>query len=132
LEWTLENRTPLQASQVEVEALVEELTLTRRLVWSLHQHSVPPIALVYGWDHWVVVVGYDISRDPNGPSDDDYEIRALEIHDPWRLVEEGDAPPPPPPKHVTFEEWLRTYLKPVPRGHWEGKTVAVGVFAPAR
>jgi len=128
VEWTLETRTELRNSALEVAALTTELALTRRLVWSLFHHSVPPIALVYGLEHWVVVVGYDIDRDPNGPSDSGYNIRALEIHDPWRKTEEGDPPPPPPPRHITMREWQRTYLKPVPSGYWKAKVVAVGVF----
>lgn len=127
VEWTLDNRGAAQAG-ASVVSLTAETSLTRRLVWSLFKHSFPPIALVYGWDHWVVVVDYDVSRNPDGPSDGEYEIRALDIHDPWRVVEEGNPPPPPPPRHVTMKEWQRTYLKPVPRGFWEGRVVAVGVF----
>lgn len=129
LEWALQNRAGAQGEPVEVVSLRTELPLTRRLVWSLFGHSVPPIALVYGWDHWVVVVDYQASRDPEGPSDTGYEVTALEIHDPWRTAEEGDPPPPPPPRHVTIQEWRRTYLKPVPKGHWQDNVVAVGVFA---
>ncbi|HYN06354.1 MAG TPA: C39 family peptidase [Vicinamibacterales bacterium] len=128
MEWALENRAAMSKSTLEVVTFKTELPITRRLVWSLFQHSVPPIALVYGWDHWVVVVNYDISRNPTGPSDSGYEIRALEIHDPWRTLDDPDPPPPPPPRHVTLDEWQDTYLKPVPQGHWEGKQVAVGVF----
>jgi hypothetical protein len=128
VEWTLQNRTG-QAGAAVV-SLKSETPLTRRLVWSLFRHSVPPIALVYGWTHWVVVVNYDISRDPDGPSDTGYHVRALEIHNPWRTLEEGNPPPPPPPNHVTMKEWQHTYLKPVPSGHWKGKVVGVGVFIP--
>ena len=129
LEWALGARAgrslPGEAQAVSFKT---EWPVIRRLVWSLFHHSVPPIALVYGWDHWVVVVGYDIDRDPDGPSDGGYVVRALDIHDPWRTVDEGAAPPPPPPRHVTISEWRRTYLKPVPQGYWKSKVVAVGVF----
>jgi hypothetical protein len=50
------------------------------------------------------------------------------LQDPWRTASEGAAPPPPPPRHVTFAEWKRTYLEPVPHGYWKGKVVAVGNF----
>lgn len=128
IEWALENRAAMSRSALEIVTFEAELTLTRRLIWSLFKHSMPPIALVFGWDHWVVVVNYDISQNPSGPSDTGYEIRAVEIHDPWRTIDDPDPPPPPPPRHVTIDEWRETYLKAVPKGHWKDKRVAVGVF----
>ena len=129
VEWALDKWAGSLVAPVEAVSLKTELPLVRRLIWSLADHSVPPIALVYGWDHWVVVVGYDITGTPAGPSDGSYEVKALDIHDPWRTAEEGEPPPPPPPRHVTLKEWRRTYLKPVPKGHWKKKVVAVGVFS---
>ena len=130
VEWALDKRVGNHlSSPVGSVSMKTEMPVIRRLVWSLADHSVPPIALVYGWDHWVVVVGYNITGTPAGPSDGSYEVKALDIHDPWRTVEEGDPPPPPPPRHVTLKEWRRTYLKPVPKGHWKKKVVAVGVFS---
>jgi hypothetical protein len=128
MEWALENRGELARTSVELVAFKTDSPLTRRLIWSLHHHSVPPIALVLGWDHWVVVVNYDITGTPNGPSDGSYDIRAVEIHDPWRTLKNPDPPPPPPPQHVTIDEWHTTYLRKVPDGHWKDQQVAVGVF----
>ena len=128
VEWVLEHRASLQASTLNVLAVPTELGLTRQVIWSLFQHSVPPIALVRGWSHWVVVVNYDVSRNPNGPDDEGYDIDGLHIHDPWREPEEGNAPPPPPPKHVTLSQWRTKYLKQVPAGYWDRMMVAVGVF----
>jgi hypothetical protein len=130
LEWTLDAITGLQAD-FDVCSLTKESALTRRLVWSLFNASAAPIALVYGFTHWVVVVGYDIDQDPTGPTDAGYVIRALEIHDPWRTELEANPPPPPPPRHVAYREWLSKYLKPVPTGYWVGQVVAVGDFGTA-
>jgi hypothetical protein len=127
LEWMLDT-VKGRSSNVDVCSLTREPALTRQLVWSLFNDSAAPISLVYGHSHWVVVVGYDIDRDPTGPTDTGYVIRALEIHDPWRTEIEASPPPPPPPRHVAYREWLRTYLKPVPTGRWTGHVVAVGDF----
>jgi hypothetical protein len=114
------------AAKYEIRLLSRtgELALTRQQVWSLFS-GVPPIAMVYGNDHWVVVVNYDISRDPTGPDDTGYDIRAVEIHNPWRHVGEGDPPPPPPPTHVPLETWRQDYLMQVPKGFWQNHIVAV-------
>jgi hypothetical protein len=128
IEWVLENRAGVQASTLNVLAVQTELDLTRQIIWSLHQHKVPPIALVYGWAHWVVVVDFDASRNPHGPGDETYDIEALHIHDPWREPEEGEDPPPPPPRHVTLSQWRTKYLRQVPEGYWDRKLVAVGAF----
>jgi hypothetical protein len=109
-----------------------EATLTRRIVWSIYNASVAPIALVYGNAHWITVVGYSTTKNPSGPSDTSYTITALEIHDPWRSLGEGLPPPPPPPKHVTYAQWTLKYLKPIPSGYWLGKRLAVGEFDAAR
>lgn len=128
LGWALEHRA--KRATADVLSPKAEATLTRGLVWSLFRHSCPPIALIYGFAHWVVVVNYDISRNPKGPSDGGYVVKALDIHDPWRRLKEGNPPPPPPPRHVTMKAWESTYLKPVPTGHWKDSVVAVGVFTP--
>jgi len=130
LEWTLDVDVGRKADY-DICSLNYEAALTRRLVWSLFKASVAPIALVYGYTRWVVVVGYDIDRNPTGPTDAGYKIQALEIHDPWRTAKEAGPQPPPPPRHVSYREWLRTYLQRVPSGYWLGKVVAVGVFGSA-
>jgi hypothetical protein len=128
VEWALEHRSALSKAAVELAAFTSEMSLTRRIVWSLFQHSIPPIVLVGGKNHWLVIVNYDITANPTGPSDSSYTIRALEYHDPWRTVEDPDPPPPPPPTHITLEAWLTDDLLAVPDGYWQGKRVAIGVF----
>ena len=128
IEWVLKQRTGLQASAVTVLAVPHEEVLTRHVIWGLHQHGVPPIVLVYGWAHWVVVVAFDVSKNPTGPNDQSYDIEAVHIHNPWRQPEEGVDPPPPPPKHVAFSYWQKKYLRQVPQGYWDRMMVAVGVF----
>lgn len=115
VEFTLDKHAP--KNQVEVLSLTGELALTRNLVWSLFQ-GVPPIALVYGLDHWVVVVKYDISRDPIGPDDTGYAIQAVVIHDPSNGT----------PQHMTLETWRLDYLMKVQSGFWKNHIVAVGTF----
>ena len=121
VEYTAEKHTSLQ---FDLAVETGELRLTRRLVWSLYS-GFPPVALVYGDDHWVVVVDYDVSTDPVGSEDDSYDVRAVEIHNPWREEEEGDPPPPPPGTHVTIQTWREDYLMKVPAGHWKNKFVAL-------
>ena len=128
MEWALEQRAAVSKSLLELVEFTLEMSLTRRLVWSLFQHSVPPIALVYGRDHWVVVADYDLNGTPSGPSDAGYEIKAVHIHNPWLTEGEDDPPPDAPPEIVSLDDWLTTYLEPVEKGHWKGKRVAVGVF----
>lgn len=131
IEETLDSVSAL-APDFDLTTTTSEATITRRMVWSIFNASVPPIALVYGYAHWVLVVGYQITKDPTGPSDTAYSIGALEIQDPWRSFGEGDPPPPPPPKHITYSQWTSKYLKPVPAGYWIGKRVAVGEFIAPR
>jgi hypothetical protein len=131
IEETLDNVGGLPPD-FDLTTTTSEATLTRRIVWSIYNASVAPIALVYGNAHWVVVVGYDVTKHPKGVSDTSYTIQALEIHNPWRSLGEGNPPPPPPPKHVTYSWWTFKYLKPVPSGNWSGKRLAVGEFAAAR
>ena len=121
LEFTLEKHTK---RQIDLAEETGELRLTRQLVWSLYK-GFPPIALVYGDDHWVVVVGYDVSRDPIGAADTGYDVRAVEIHNPWREAEEGDPPPPPPATHVTIATWRQDYLMKISSGHWKNRFVAL-------
>jgi hypothetical protein len=128
VDWTLDG--VLAANTFNVLTLSSEATLTRRIVWSIFNNSSPCIALVYGWAHWLTVVGYDITADPTKKTDTTYTINALDLQDPWRTEAEGPAPPPPPPRHVTFQEWKRTYLEPVPHGYWKGKVLAIGNFGP--
>ena len=128
MEWAFEQRAAVSRSLLDLVELTFEMALTRRLVWSLFQHSVPPIALVYGRDHWVVVADYDLNGTPTGPTDNNYEIKAVHIHNPWLSEGEDDPPPDALPEIVPLDDWLTTYLEPVEKGHWQGKRVAVGVF----
>jgi hypothetical protein len=128
LEKVLESGAELSRTAVELAEFSAEMAITRRLVWSLFQHSVPPVALIYGRDHWVVVADYEITGNPSGPSDNGYDIRAIHIHNPWLSEGEDDPPTTALPEVIPIEEWLADYLQGVEKGHWQGKRVAVGVF----
>ena len=79
VDWTLDS--VLGANTYDVLS-PSETTLTRRIVWSIFNASAPCIALVYGWTHWITVVGYDVDQDPVSETDTSYTIRALDLHDP--------------------------------------------------
>ena len=126
MDWTLD--TVLGANTFNLVSLSSEAALTRQIVWSIFKNSAPCVALVYGLAHWLTVVGYNITDNPTKKTDTSYGINALDLQDPWRTESEGPPPPPPPPRHVTYKEWRRTYLTPVPHGYWRGKVLALGNF----
>ena len=133
----LEERGALRSGAVVVafDGKGAEEDLTRRLVWSLVDAKVPPIALVLlqplgplgssGADHWVVIVGCGTDAVPKGAADTTYKIHWLEIHNPWRYQSDLCPPPPPPPQHMTFVTWRRRYLSSAVPNPYAGKVVAV-------
>ena len=123
----LETKGQLTSNMAAVLDERGEAAITRQAIWSLHQHGVPPIVLVWGMSHWVVLVDFETDGVPQSLDDDSYRIKAVMLHDP--SLEDGEDPPPPP-RFVTYSKWTRDYLMPVPKGHWEGKRVAVGAFVP--
>jgi len=116
------NLTSIMAAVLDIKG---EAAITRQAIWSLQRHGVPPIILVWGWSHWVVLVDCETVGVPQSLHDDNYRIKAVMLNDP-SLEDEED--PPPPPRYVTYSQWTRNYLMPVPSGHWAGKRVAVGAF----
>lgn len=140
LTWTLNDRRPASFSNYFVLfALASEDLISRKIVWTIHHYQVAPVALVYGWQHWIVVRGYDASVAPSTYSDTSYSINAFDVNNPWPPT---PAPAPPPPhtagdacggggirgvanEHITYATWQSTYMTGVPGGHWSGKFVAV-------
>src|SRR5688572_28353734 len=95
LEWVLQDKGEIARSAAEVLSPTGETALTRKIIWSISKHKVPPIVLIWGWIHWVVVVDYDIDHGPpTGPGDTSYTINGVMIHDPGPDIGE-DRPPPP-------------------------------------
>lgn len=141
LQWTMLNRRP--ASFTNWFALYADPTedaLSRKLGWTIHHYQVAPIALVYGWAHWIVVKGYQSSAHPTGSGDTGYTFDGFYINNPWPPVPSGLASPPPHTgsdgcgtggtrgianEYVTYATWQSTYMTGVPGGYWTGKHVAV-------
>jgi hypothetical protein len=140
LTWTLNDRRPASFSNYFVLfALASEDLTSRKIVWTIHHYQVAPVALVYGWQHWIVLRGYDASAAPSTYSDTSYSINAFDVNNPWPPT---PAPAPPPPhtagdpcgsggirgvanEHIPYAEWQSTYMTGVPGGYWSGKFVAV-------
>jgi hypothetical protein len=108
-------------------------------VWTVHHYGVAPVALVYGWAHWIVVRGYDATASPAAWDDVSYAINGFYVNNPWPPT---PSPSPPPPhaggdacggggirgvadEHLTYATWQSTYMTGVPGGYWNGKFIAV-------
>jgi hypothetical protein len=137
LTWTLNNR---QFSKYFVlDALSTEDAISRMLAWTIHHYQVAPVALVFGWQHWIVVRGFTASAAPTSSTDVSYTIDGFDVNNPWPPT---PSPGPPPPhtagdvcgtggnrgvadEHISYTTWRDTYMTGVPGGHWVGKFVAV-------
>jgi hypothetical protein len=132
-----------------LDALPNEDSISRMLVWTIHNWQVAPIALVYGAQHWIVVRGYTASAVPASYSDNTYSISGFDVNNPWPPVPSWGNPPlaPPPPhsatdgcgaggnrgiadEHVSYTAWHDTYMTGVDFGHWNGTFVAICDPAP--
>jgi hypothetical protein len=146
LEWTLNNRRPSNFGEpLMLCALDTEDTLSRRICWTIHQHqTAPPIALIRGGIHWIVVSGYTASAHPTSSSDNSYVIQAFEISNPFPNAP-GSAGVPPHQsadgcgtsisrgaaiEHISYARWQFDYMTAVPA--WNGKFIAMcNVEAPS-
>jgi hypothetical protein len=140
LTWTMnDRRPPAFTNSFVLFALASEDAISRKICWTIHHYRVAPIALVYGWAHWIVVRGYDASDAPNSSADTSYTITAFDVNNPWPPT---PSPAPPPPhadgdvcgtggirgvanEHITYATWQADYMTGVPGGYWNGKFVAV-------
>lgn len=142
LQWTLNN---LQNGRYfALDALSSENALSRMLVWTIHHYKIAPIALVYGWQHWIVVRGYTATSAPATSTDTSYAIESFDVNNPWPPVPGfyNQALKPPPShsasddcgtggtrgiadENISYSTWQSTYMTGVPDGFWKGKFVAV-------
>ena len=139
IEWTLNNRKPAAFTNYFVlfQPTTEE-AISRKIVWTLHHYQVAPIALVYGWAHWIVIRGYEASAAPTSSADTGYAITGFFINNPWPPTPD----PMPPPhstgdicgsggdygiadEHISYATWQGTYMTGTPGGYWAGKFLAV-------
>jgi hypothetical protein len=153
LQWTMHNYEPPAPTgpphygsyDFVLFALGSEDALSRKLVWTIHHYQAAPIALVFGWQHWIVVRGYTASAAPASYSDNSYSIDSFDVNNPWPPVPSWYTPSlaPPPPhtdgsdgcgtggdrglvnENISYATWQSTYMTGVPSGHWAGQFVAV-------
>ncbi len=145
LEWTMNDRRPAGHNSFVNFALSSEDYISRKICWTIHHYQVAPIALVFGWAHWIVVRGYRASADPSSSGDTSYTINDFDVNNPWppvpSLYDPSLAPPPPhnnntdgcgtggnrgiANENIPYSEWQNTYMTGVPSGYWSGKFIAV-------
>lgn len=145
LQWTLNDRRPASfGNYFALFALTTEDLISRKICWTIHHYQVAPVALVYGWAHWITVRGYTASAHPSSSGDNSYSISAFDVNNPWpptpSFYTPASAPPPPHSatdgcgsggdrgianEHITYATWQSTYMTGVPGGYWTGKFVAV-------
>ena len=95
LTWTLNDRRPPSFNNSFVLfALANEDLTSRKICWTIHHYNVAPVAMVYGWAHWIVVRGYEASAPPASSGDNTYSITAFDVNNPWPPT---PMPGPPPP-----------------------------------
>lgn len=140
LAWTLNN---LQSSKYFVlDALATEDATSRMICWTVHHYKIAPVAMVYGWQHWIVVRGYTASASPSSSIDTGYSIDGFFVNNPWPPVPMHTPPLTVPPhavgdgcgtggdrgvadEHISYATWQSDYMTGVPSGYWAGKFVAV-------
>jgi hypothetical protein len=140
--WTLNNLKPSAPtfdSYFVLDALDHEDSISRAITWTIHHYKVAPVAMVYGWQHWIVVRGFTASAAPTGFSDGSYSLSGFMVNNPWPPT---PAPGPPPPhggsdgcgsggdrgvvdEHIAYTTWQTDYMTGIPGGIWAGKFVAV-------
>jgi hypothetical protein len=140
LTWTMNDRKPGSfANYFVLFSLADEEAISRKIIWTIHHYGVAPIALVYGWAHWIVIRGYDASAAPATWDDTSYSINGFYVNNPWPPT---PMPGPPPPhaggdacggggdrgiadEHLSYATWQSTYMTGVPGGYWSGRFLAV-------
>ena len=95
-------------------------TISRKIIWHIHNFQVACIALVFGRAHWIIVKGYDTNADPRSEGDTSYRISGLWIRDPKSGSQGGSTE-----GYIEFVDWKRTYMTGVTGGIWDRKFLAV-------
>ena len=150
--WTMNNLKPSSPtfnSYFVLDALAQEDSISRAIIWTIHHYKVAPIAMVYGSQHWVVVRGFTASSAPNSFNDTSYSISGFMLNNPWPPTPSASdlskAPPPPhsisdgcgtggnrgiADEHIAYGTWQADFMTGVPDGYWAGKFVGVCVPDP--
>lgn len=137
LTWTLNNR---QSGRYFVNfALTTEDAISRKIVWTIHHYKVAPVALVFGWAHWIAIRGFTASDAPASSLDVGYTITGFDVNNPWPPTPSGAAEPPHSTgdgcgsggtrgvadEYISYATWQADYMTGVPAGHWAGEFIAV-------
>jgi hypothetical protein len=153
LQWTMYNLEPPASAgpphfghyDFVLFSLASQDLISRKIAWTIHYYQAAPIALVYGWQHWIVVRGYSASAAPADSTDTSYSISSFDVNNPWPPTPSATNPSlaPPPPhtdgtdgcgtggnrgvvnENISYTAWQSTYMTGVPSGYWAGKFVAV-------
>lgn len=153
LTWTLNAHAPAAppgpphfgAYNFTLFALDNEDAISRKIVWTIHNYQVAPVAMVYHAQHWIVVRGFTASAAPSNYADVGYMISGFDVNNPWpptpSWYQPALAPPPPHAngtdgcgaggdrgivnEHLSYAAWQSTYMTGIDFGHWNGKFVAV-------
>ncbi|WP_127132750.1 hypothetical protein [Pseudoflavitalea rhizosphaerae] len=137
LEWTMNDRAPSQGFNLHEALSGDEISTT--IAWSLQNSNTGAIALVYGWQHWITVIGYEADRQLNNSEDTAANISGFYINNPWPPTPGGNGIPPHSSsdgcgtggrfgianEHISYATWLKDYMTGVPSGHWNGMFLAV-------
>ncbi len=112
--------------------------ICRKIVWTIYQYKIPPIACVLNGFHWVLVTGYDTTAHPADINDTSYTINKFYINNPA-----PERPVNPGFVHymnddcstgegigsqteITLEGW-KSILTPIayPSSQWDKKLIAI-------
>src|SRR5579859_1415651 len=107
--------------------------ISRAIVWHIEQYGKAPIVLVGGFQHWLLVRGYQSDQQPASTTDTAYTITSFFVADPGpELPQPTTAVCWPEPhddscdqcgvgplrgqrsQHVTYATWSTTYMTGVP------------------
>jgi hypothetical protein len=144
LRWTMNARKPRSfVKRFKLIAKTDKNKISRTIAWTIHNDQVAPIALIRGYEHWVVVRGFDSDVPPSGARDSSYSIKAFWINDPSPPGSERIPAHPSSPHsqgdlcgsglqnygepntHINYVDWLALLRNGVPEGYWVGKFIAI-------
>ncbi len=102
-----------------------EQNLMHSVAYWMTRRSYPTAVLVYGWQHWIAIVGFTTDVDP--VSNTTVTLQSIEIHDPWN-------PPCPTAtsggvkSFMTGINWFNNYWYTpgnYPASKWDGNYIAI-------
>ena len=86
----------------EVTALSDQDEAVKKLAYTLDQYGVPPISLIYGCAHWVVVRG--VITDVQPTANPSYTIYGFWVNDPWYgSTSLGES------EYIDISDWKSSY-----------------------